>query len=554
MPKLLVNRLIAHRSAAALLSLALAGIGAASIPAAASASSSQIVIIEDGGEIGPSAATDATFAQFRELGANTARIIVPWSQIAPHNRAFKKPRFDATNPSAYPASNWTPYDNAVRSAQHYGITIDFTVTGGAPQWAEAKVPGGWHPFYAYKPHASDYGQFMQAVARRYNGHFTPHGDASPLPRIHFWAIFNEPNFGEDLGPQAIDGSRISVGPMMYRGIANAGFKALQSTGHGRDTILIGGFAARGIGPSRPTRRARQGYPGDFAQTKPLQFIRTLYCVDANYRELRGSAARNVGCPTSASASRRFRSQNPALFSASGVGDHPYPDNGSPVRDGRGDPDFATFPDLGNFASVLDRVNRIYGSGKRFPIYNDEYGYITHPPARSHYPSQASAAYYINWAEYLSYKNPRVKSYMQYLLRDPGATSGPYAGFASGLLTAGGAKKATYYAFNLPVYMPRTSFSRNQSVELWGDARPAPFMARDGSQSVQIQLQARGRGAYQTVSTVKVTRSGGYFDIGMKFKSSGNVRLAYTYQAQDPFLPMGVAGTTIHSRSFPIKVH
>ncbi len=561
MPKLL-NRFV-NRRATVTLCAALAGITAAALPSTASASSSQIVMIEDGNEVGVSSAgTDATFEQFRALGANTARIIVQWSQIAPDQKSFRRPKFDATNPNAYPSANWTPYDNAVRSAHKYGITVDFTVTGGPPQWAEARVPGGYDPYFAYKPNASEYGRFFQAVATRYNGHFTPSHASSALPRVHFWTIFNEPNFGEDLGPQAIDGSRISVGPMLYRAILNAGWSALHRTGHGRDTILIGGFAARGIGPGRPTRRAPQGYPGDFGQTKPLQYIRTLYCVDGRYRELRGNYAKQRGCPTTASASRRFRSQNPALFSASGMSDHPYPSNGSPVTDGRGDPDYATFPDLGNLARTLDQVNRAYGSGKRFAIYNDEYGYITNPPNRAPcrrcapYPSPATAAYYINWAEYLSYKNPRLKSYMQYLLLDPGPNRGVYAGFASGLLTYRGQKKATYYAFNLPVYMPRTSFSRRQSVEVWGDARPAPFMSRDrnGPQSVQIQLQSRGRGRYQNVDTVRINRSGGYFDTKLKFKASGNLRLAYKYPSADPFLPVGVAGTTIYSRSFAIRVH
>ena len=55
--------------------------------------------------------------------------------------------------------------------------MDFTVSGGAPQWAEAKVPipGGWDQFFAYKPNASEYGKFMTAVARRYNGKFIPRG-------------------------------------------------------------------------------------------------------------------------------------------------------------------------------------------------------------------------------------------------------------------------------------------------------------------------------------------------------------------------------------------
>jgi hypothetical protein len=82
------------------------------------------------------------------------------------------------------------------------------------------------------------------------------------------------------------------------------------------------------------------------------------------------------------------------------------------------------------------------------------------------------------------------------------------------------------------------------------------MGRDGhgTQFASLQLQKNGHGAYQTISKVKVGKSGGYFDVKMKFSSGGNLRLAYTYP-QDNFLtPFGVGGTTITGRSFKIKVH
>ena len=105
--------------------------------------------------------------------------------------------------------------------------------------------------------------------------------------------------------QAVNGSTVSVAPGMYRGLASQMWNALQATGHGHDTILIGEFAPFGLsgraGPGHP-----QGLPGNFGQTKPLQFLRTLYCVDSNYRELRGRAARAVGCPLTAAGSRSFR--------------------------------------------------------------------------------------------------------------------------------------------------------------------------------------------------------------------------------------------------------
>jgi hypothetical protein len=548
MPKLPDTRSILRRGSAIALGAALATTGAAALPAAASANSSQVAIIQDNADLSNAA---AAFGQFRALGANTVRVIVPWALVAPDYVAKKKPNFNATDPNAYPKKNgvssWAPYDNIVKAAQADGLTVDMTVTGGSPVWADGSgiPPQGKNPAFAWKPNAKYYGEFVTAVGKRYNGH------TDGLPAVHFWALFNEPNFGQDLGPEAINGSRTPYAPMAYRGLVNAGWKALHATGHGSDTILIGEFAARGASFAPPSRGAPQGRPGDYGQTKPLEFIRTLYCLNSSYQQLRGGAARSVGCPTSGAGSRRFRAQNPGLFSASGVSDHPYPDNLSPLRDGRSDPNFAAFPDLGNLARTLDRATGSYGAHPHFSIYNTEYGYITSPPRGRHYPSQATASYYINWAEYLSYKNPRIKSYMQYLLTDP--PSGPFSGFASGLETPSGAHKLTYDAYRMPFYMPHTSFSHNSSVEVWGNARPAGFEKLGGYGTQQAQIQERIGSAWKTLNTVTLNSAQGYFDVKMKFPSSGQVRLQWTYP-NDLLLPAGFSGQTITSRSFSVKVH
>lgn len=514
---------------------------------AAGASQRQIQIIQ----ADPPMLADpvGTLAQFRALGANTVRIIVHWDFVAPATQPA-----DGSDPNGYPAANWAPYDAIVRDARADGMTVDFTVAGGAPLWAQgAGIPpqGLADRNFAWKPDAALYGDFVHAVGERYDGSFTPPGASEPLPAVHLWALWNEPNFGQDLGPRAIDGSTVSVGPRMYRGLLDAGWRALQRTGHGTntDTILIGGLAAQGR--SGPVNAAHpQGLPGDYAQTKPLQFIRTLYCLSAGYAPLRGRYAAVRGCPTNAAGTRAFRSSHPGLFNASGVADHPYSGGRSPV-DGRGsDRDFAIFPQLGSLERTLDRSVGVYGSHERYPIYSDEYGYITHPPHTAPYVSPATAAAYLNWSEYLSWRSSRIASYAQYLLRDP-PRSFPI-GFTSGLESDLGTPKATYYAYRVALYLPRTALRARRATEVWGEARPARFMARDGHgpQTVAIQLQAGGRGAYTTVRTVSAT---GYFDVHLTFARGGNVRLAYRYPDSDPLLPMGLAGTTAYSRTVKVTV-
>ncbi|HEY2317756.1 MAG TPA: hypothetical protein VGH67_05615 [Solirubrobacteraceae bacterium] len=523
----------------------------ASLPATASASHNQLVIIQDGSDLNNAS---GAFQEFRQLGANAVRVVVPWSQVAPDATAKKKPNFNATDPNAYPERNWAPFDAIIRTAAADGLTVDLTLSGGAPRWAEASAapaaPGVNPAFVAWKPNAAAYGQFVRAVGQRYSGSFTPASGGGKLPAVHFWALFNEPNFGQDLGPQAINDSTILTAPMYYRSLVNQGYNALKATHHiSGNTIVIGEFAAQGFEPGR-FPKATGGLPGNYGQTRPLLFIRQLYCVDNSFSPLRGSYAKAVGCPTSTSATRRFRSQNPGLFNVSGLSMHPYGKAQSPVSTSGNKVDYALFEDIPQVEATIDHANRVYGSNKRLEIYNTEYGYITNPPHKG-YPSPATAAYYINWAEYLSWRQSRVGSYEQYLLADPlPIKSQAYNGFASGLEFSNGAHKASYDAFRLPLYMPHTSFSHNSNEEIWGAARPAPFMTKDGAGTQTVSIQLNG----QTIKTLSVTGSGGYFDVKMKFPKSGTVRLAYTYPASNPFLPPTDLGKTVFSRSLKITAH
>jgi hypothetical protein len=550
------------RRAAALLGVAVLAGPALALPAGAQASHTQITIIQDGSLMLSNPA--GTLIQMRSLGATTVRVVLDWTAVAPHIQSTRKPHFAASRPGAYPSANWGFYDTVVRDAAADGLTVDLTVAGGAPRWAEGPgIPPGYvisHTpaalYYAWKPNATDYGQFVHAVAERYDGHFTPAGQSTPLPRVRFWTIWNEPNFGEDLGPQATDTSRISYAPMLYRNLVRSGYRALTQTGHARDTILIGELAAHGypLSNGRHTPHLPQGLPGYGAQTQPLPFIRTLYCLDQNGRKLTGSAARQVGCATSARGRAAFRRDNPGLFNATGVGDHPYANNGTPLSDGTGNPEWSTFPNFPLLEHTLDSATHTYGSGKHFPIYNDEYGYITDPPNTqpTHSVPARTAARYINWAEYLSWRAPRTASYDQYLINDPEPNGDN--GFATGLYTFTGKPKPALDAFRMPLWIPSATLAHAGRDRVWGEARPAHWTGRDTkrTQATQIQFRAHGRGPWRTISTV---RSNTYFEVRPRFSVSGAVRLRYTYPtATDSLLPLSVAGTTIVSRTQTVTVH
>lgn len=513
-------------------------------------STTQLAMFEDDAQL--QTQPEATLDTFRGLGVGIVRVFVNWSQIAPQSKSARRPaNFKSIDPAAYPARNWAIYDQIVRDAAARGIQVDLTLTAPAPLWANGRgAPQPDNKVLAdWKPSAREYRAFVHAVGTRYSGRYRPQGSPTPLPRVSTWALWNEPNFGKDLSPQAINGSRTAASAPMYRTLLDAGWSALQATGHGRDRILFGSLAARGVNLA-PRRGLPLGLPGDYSTTKPLQFIRSLYCLDSRYRQLRGAAARAVSCPPTAAASRRFRSAHPALFAASGFADHPYPVNLPPTRATSNDPDYTEFSQLPALGRDLDRIQRVYRSAKRFPIYVTEYGYITDPPNHSnHFASPPTAAYYINWAEYLSWRNPRIASTMQYLLVDPNPRVNvpEFGGFASGLIFYGGRQKPSYDAYRLPVYLPSSTTHAGGSLEVWGCARPAHYAAVDSDlpQTVQIQYRRSASDAWVTIKIVPITDPRGYFDVRSSFPASGSVRLAWSY-------PLG--GPTIVSRSQAVTVN
>ncbi len=90
---------------------------------------------------------------------------------------------------------------------------------------------------------------------------------------------------------------------------------------------------------------------------------------------------------------------------------------------------------------------VYHGTARLPIWSTEFGYQTTPPdPEESTVSPTTAAYYLNWAEYITYENPRLKSFDQFLLTDP-----PSGIFASGLLTAAGTPKPGYFAYRIPCF-------------------------------------------------------------------------------------------------------
>lgn len=545
----------------ALGALAFVGLlGAACAPA--EASHGQVAMFEDNRVLDD---PSGLLNKLRLLGADELRLFMQWRALAPHAQSHRRPRgFVASDPAAYPDSAWARYDTVIRQALADGIALNLDVAGGAPLWAtRAGAPKG-APHPSWEPSVREFGAFVRAVGRRYSGDYDPvthridPGNPDDLPAVSSWSLWNEPNFGPSLAPQGLPGRLyIEHSAATYRGLLDAGWSALRASGHVSDTILFGELAPRGY----PAHGRRHHAPfGVFGEMKPLEFLRALYCVDGRLRPLRGADAAARSCPTGAAGSRRFRSRHPAMFAATGFAIHPYDRWYPPNVERPDDPDYASLADMARLERELDALQRAYGSRRQLPIWDTEYGYLTSPPKRptrtTKYVSPATAAAYLNQAEYMSWRDPRLASFMQYLLRDPEAptaTNG-YGGYSSGIETWDGQLKPGYHAWRLPLYLPATAGKPGSSLEVWGCVRPAFFALQDvplDPESVEVQFAPTGSDAFTTVATVPITDPHGYFDTHLTFPGSGTVRLTWAYPADDLLLP---AGYRVYSREVSIALH
>ena len=281
---------------------------------------------------------------------------------------------------------------------------------------------------------------------------------------------------------------------------------------------------------------------------PLRFVRALYCVGPDYKPFTGSAATARGCPATAAASAHFAADHPVLFKATAFADHPYSQGLPPNKATPNEPDYAELASVPNLISTLDRLQGIYGSHKRFPIYDTEFGYQTSPPdTQGGTVSPALAAQWLNWSEYLHWRNPRIASYDQYLMRDPVPVPGAaaYTAFATGLQTYAGQAKPALTSFTMPLYLPVTKTASGHPLEVWGCVRPETTAARTSHrpQFVQVQFRRGQSGSFATVDRVPLPKAYCYFDVRTTFPGSGSVRLSWSY-------PHGPA---IHSRIVAVTV-
>jgi hypothetical protein len=460
------------------------------------------------------------------MGVDRVRISVVWRLLAHDSQASKEPKFDATNPSAYPNGVWSRYDFLDRVATQDGLQVYFQPTAPAPNWATPprKLAQGYR--FSHDPNAKEYGQFVQAVGKRYNGSFVSpdiNGAPSKLPAVHYWGIWNEPNIGGWMTPQwntLKGGKKVQASPTIYRGMVDAAWRGLVATGHRHDTIMIGETAAYGA-----------GHKGYGASMDPLTFIRAFYCLGANYTPLKGTAATQIGCPKSGSRTAFVRA-HPGLFDEAGWAHHPYDFLHAPDYK-RADPDSATLSGISRLEKALDRSARAYHQPAGKPIDITEWGVQSKDPSPFQPFTQAQQAEFINEGEYMAWTNPRVPSFSQFLLYDSGPnTKEPkgskayWATFQSGLFEfASRQPKPAFSAFELPLWLPQPKHGPN--VYVWGQIRPKT------QRTAELQFKSRGATSWASIATVRGAGTEGFFTTHVSLPSAGQLRISWLGPGNTP---------------------
>jgi hypothetical protein len=410
----------------------------------AAASRSQLNLFEAPNELlsDDDALRGQTLDQIQGFGVHWVRLVLYWRNVAPAPDSSTAPSFDDTDPGAYAFGR---YDRAISALRARGIHALVTVSGPVPKWAT-----GSHRSYVSKPSAARFERFMTAVGRHYR------------TTVNHWSIWNEPNHPDFLAPQYSRHHR-PYSPRLYRRLFFAADRALRATGNGRDLLLMGETAPTG---SRKT-------------VSPIDFLRISLCLSTHWHKRKGCA------------------KSPA----DGYAHHAYTTSAGPRYRPR-NPENVTIGVLPRLTRALDRAARARAIKRHLRLYLTEFGIQSYPDPFIGV-SLTRQAEYRSMAEQIAYRNPRVRMFSQYLMRDdqprPGSEYARYSGFESGLRRADGRTKPSYSAYRVPLVVRRTSRSR---VHLWGLVRP-----HSGRERVRVEIRRRGRKHWHRLLSDTTNRHG-----------------------------------------------
>jgi hypothetical protein len=344
---------------------------------------------------------DWSLPLMQQLHTQLLRVDLYWG--GPYAVAKRKPAHPAD--PADPAYDWRLYDRLVRKASNYGIQVMFSIVF-TPPWANGgrarnvapTTTAGWNALRG----------FALAAATRYSGVYVPpvsqqdptdSTSALPLPWVHYWTAWNEPNNPVFLFPQWRKvGKKYRIeSARNYAKICNAIYSGVHSALVGGEKVACGVTAPRGN--DEPTSKR--------PSVDPMAFMR---------------AAKAAGLKT---------------FDA--YAHHPYYGFPNETPSYKPNPTKTHAIQLGNIDVLIAQMTKLWG---RKPLWITEYGYQTKPQDRLFGVTYAQQAAYLRQAYLIARKNPRIGMMLWFLLKDDARPSG----WQSGLITNRGVKKPAFAAF------------------------------------------------------------------------------------------------------------
>jgi Cellulase (glycosyl hydrolase family 5) len=385
--------------------------------------------------------TATALERIQAAGAKYVAIHVYWSNIAPSGTT-KPDGFQASDPTD-PHYRWADADNEIKAAVAAGLKPMLFITK-APDWAEGSGRGT-AATGTYKPSASELATFVTAAATRYSGSF------DGLPRVQYWAVWNEPNLNTFLSPQAVKKKAFS--PNWYRSMLNAATDAIH--GVNSSNVVIAGETAP-FGSASATRDA----------TMPIAFMENVLCVKEKKSVKKVVNKKTHKTTKVVTYSYKSACKTKTKFDV--WAHHPYTQGGPTTKAKlHGN---ASLGDMGEMRSVLNaalKANHVVSSQKP-RLWVTEFSWDSKPPD----PKGVPIGLETRWVSQMLYEmySSGVSLVTWFLLRDEPLES---SRFQSGLYYAGSGgissdrAKTTLRAFRFPfVAMPETVNGKTK-VALWG---------------------------------------------------------------------------------------
>ena len=422
---------------------------------------------------GPDAS--GALAKIASTGARYVLFSIDWASIAPLG-AVKPDGFDAADP-ADTQYRWSAVDQAISTAVGDGLQPIVSVSG-APVWAQEDAPPGVSR--PYRPHATDYGVFAGAAAKRYSG------TSAGLPRVRYWQAWNEPNVNVFLAPQFSGGKPES--PQVYRALLNAFAAAVHGAVPG-DVVVAGSLSPFTV------------KTGDTVTIGPLRFMRELLCMSSGKQ------------PHATCSSR-------SNFDVWAV--HPYT-SGNAFHHAR-NPDDLSLGDLPEARTLLNAAAAAGHIVSRHPreLWVTEFSWDTNPPDPLAFPmrlvsrwtSEALYQCWVNGIDLLTWWKLKDEPY-------------PASSYQSGLYFRAVSlqldrPKPTLTAFRFPF----VAFPKSSGILVWGRT--------PDSGAHRVVVEHKVGSAWVTVRTLAASSSGLFTSVLSQHWTTGLLRARVGSQASLPF--------------------